>query len=206
MDYLQAIVGLATLYFTWKMFMIAKRESSNELPSRRKMLARYWPVLLCLLLSGSVWIPSITRRDDFPEWPEQKLSYVVSYGQQVGPNGFCTVVVNGARFLKYAGGYRIAGACFAYTGVGDVLDAPQIQVSSLYDIRNSSFPMVTPWGASFMKYLDQIHAGALNHLVLLVPRGIDPGSFATFRQARSMGVIIVPAGAAVSGAASVSVN
>lgn len=152
---------------------------------------RYWPIALMLVLAGSSWIPYMTRPNDLPEWPDEPNKFILKFAHSPGQ---CEIAVNGERFWKYRDGFRLASGCFAYDGIGDVLDTPQLQTSKMYDIRKSPIEMRLEWGPGFAGYLKQVHAVGINHALLLVPNGVDTGQFSTLRQARSMGVKIMSAG------------
>jgi hypothetical protein len=86
-----------------------------------------------------------------------------------------------------------------WDGLGDELDAPQLQTSRLYDIHKGSLNLRAQWGTGFDDYLREKRAVGLVHVAFLVPSGIDTGQFSTLRQARSMGVKIVGGGTAILG-------
>jgi hypothetical protein len=153
---------------------------------------------ICLILvavASSIIGLLVSPQGDFPEWPQPRNSYVKTYAS--GPED-CLVVADGDRFLKYAGKYRIAAGCFAYTGIGDILDVPQLQVSAASDIRPGEIPLRTVWAPSFREHIERLHAGGLNHVLMLLPTGIKPGQFATFREAKQLGVRLITVGATIS--------
>jgi len=185
-------VNVIGVFFTWQAIKIARMQAPPQTPESvtRSPWRLYWPVAACLLLSVSVWIPYAVRPDDLPAWPQPK-SYI--FGYATGPAG-CEVTANGDEFFKYREKYRLAVGCYIWNGVGDVLDAPQLQVSPAHEITKGTMPLRLFWGASFPQYLFDQHANMLNEVILMLPAGVDPGQVTSFRQARSLGVRIVPAG------------
>jgi hypothetical protein len=193
------LINLACLYVGWRQLQIAQKKlpderqrseaSVNPLASRLRM---YWPVALCFLLGASAWIPYyLINAQDIPEWPESRNPFIKSYS---GGNGECLVVADGGRFRRYAGKYKLAAACFAYTGLGDILDTPQLQVSASSDIRADEIPLRTIWGPLFERHIQDLHAGGLTHVLLLLPNGVSSGQFATLREAKRLGVRIIGVG------------
>ena len=73
----------------------------------------------------------------------------------------------------------------------DMLDAPYLQQSALFDIKKGSVLVTAKWGASFPKYMEQTHSVGLYCPLMLVPIGINPSQFNTLREARRLGVKII---------------
>lgn len=180
-------------YFTFRQFRMMKAEFAGRnpdlpelLPMRR--LVALWSVVAVLV--GLAWIPYLLKGDDLPEWPEPK-SYIASYGWTYGE---CSIVVNGDRFLKYQGRFRLAGACYIYDGTVDVLDIQQVQTSQAYDIMATGIRLRTIWSPGFRKFIEGKQILGISHIILMLPSGVSPDGFSTLRQARALGVRIVPAG------------
>jgi hypothetical protein len=168
-------------------------ESVKEVVVAPGWAAATLALLLVMLVSSGVSLFA-GREPQLPEWPDSH-PFVQEYGQDpLSESSHLTA--NGDRFMYYAGEYKIASACYVYDGVGDLLYAPQLQVSKAYDIRNSPIRMLAQWGPTFRGYLQTKKFVGMAHVVLLVPMGVDPGQFTTLRQAQAMGVKIVNGGIA----------
>jgi hypothetical protein len=98
--------------------------------------------------------------------------------------------VNGKSLMVREDQYKIAIACFVYDGSVDILDAPKIQVSSLYDINNNIPVAIVTWGEAYNQYRMKMSAKGTNIALLNVPNGVLPTQFTTLRQARALGVKI----------------
>jgi hypothetical protein len=181
-----ALIGIIGIYYTRKQVQLQKPDNQSGAWSK------FWPIILMIVLAASSWIPYIIHPDDLPDFPDPHAP-VYDYG--VTPSE-CYVSVNGQRFSRYAGHYKLASGCYLYDGNGDILDAPQLQVSRTYDINNSQFRMRIPWGPGFKQYVLTKLPSHLNLVVFLMPVGIDPGQFSTLRQAKALGVRLITAGAA----------
>lgn len=188
------VIGGIAIYYEREQVLLIRRSMSPASTEqfRPNWVRRTWPLFVIAVLALSSWIPYFIRPDDLPPFPDPH-SYVARYSQSIEAQ-WCRVLINGDRFLKFAGHYRVAGACYAYDGVGDVLDVPKLQVGKTHDIINGQIEMVTRFGPGFMEYLQENGAIGLSHVVLLIPNGVDPGDFSTLRQAKAMGVKIVNGG------------
>jgi hypothetical protein len=177
------LIGVATIYY--------QRMAALQMKPKKKAF-RHWPLVFIAALATTSWIPYLLRSDDLPEWPDPK-PFIRGYSVLGNPPS-CLVIVNGDRFLKYEKDYRIASACYGYDGFGDLLDIPQVQVSAASDIRKGDIHLRVQWSPSFIQYAQQKNFRAINEMVLLLPKGVDPGAFSSLRQAKSMAVKFVTAG------------
>jgi hypothetical protein len=203
-------VGVTSLqtFFTFRQYQImkqaqppgrSKRKPQEDLFPTRRLMTLYGAMLALLILA---WVPYMIHPDDLQEWPHSE-GYIITYGENGDP-GVCNMSVHSRLFMQYRNGYKLAVVCFFYDGIGDVLDAPQIQVSKLYDISGADLEMKALWSSSFKELLFKKHASGLENLVLLIPSGIDPGQFDTLRQAKGLGVKIFDGGVASGGTLLVS--
>lgn len=113
---------------------------------------------------------------------------VVSYGMD-SPSS-CYMTVHAAMFASRRSGYKLAIGCFVYGGQQDILDAPYLQVSNLYDIKDEDETIRALYAGYFVNYRNQVKAFGISIALLNVPNGVQPSSFTTLRQARALGVLI----------------
>jgi hypothetical protein len=115
------------------------------------VLSSTFTLLVCLLIGISVWpSPQPARgetKKEIPEYDTLDTSIVDAYGMD-SPDS-CFMSVNGNTLLSRQSGYRLAIACFIYDGREDLLDAPYLQTSGLYDIKCGEIDM----RATFKQYL-----------------------------------------------------
>ena len=112
---------------------------------------------------------------------------VVSYAAN---QSSCYMTVDGASMLLNKSAYRLAIACFTFDGKEDILDAPNFQVSNLYDIKDGVINMQQDFSEAFKQQGIAKHANAIFIAVLLVPDGVERNQFSTLRQARKLNVRI----------------
>ncbi len=187
------LIGGIGIYYAREQVLLARSMNLGSIKKQKIGWARRnRPIFLIVGLAMSSWIPYFIRPDDLPEFPDPH-PYVIGYSQSFGAR-WCRVVINGQRFLKFQSHYKVAGACYLYDGIGDLMDVAQLQVGKAHDIRDEQIDIMTPFGPGFSGYLESKRAIGLTHVVLLIPKGIDPGDFSTLRQAKAMGVKIVSAG------------
>ena len=199
----ESIVGI---YLLWQQNQIFKKQNeifaaqagkSITQPESftRVALRRYWPMLtmglLMVLTWTAAWAAFYDRHYDQPDIPEfdgSNADLVLAWGQDT--TGVCDMTVNGKRLLGRQSGFKLAIGCFIYDGKEDVLDAPYIQVSSLYDIRDGVIAMRSSYQPYFLEYYKQMHPTGTEIALFNVPNGVQPNQFTTLRQARSLGVKI----------------
>jgi|SRR5579885_3203719 len=129
--------------------------------------------------------------DDIPEATmENALVYYWGAALDLGPD-YCKVTANGDRFWPWRDKYKFASGCLVYDGLGDPLDAHQLQVSQLHDIRKGREDLLVKWSPSFLEMIQTRKVTSLNYVLMLIPNQINPGSFDTLRQAKAMGVRVV---------------
>jgi hypothetical protein len=186
-----ALIGLMGLYYSQQQLRLMN--PANESDSKRFQWARVWPLVVMVALAASSWIPYLIH-DDLPEFPDPK-PYVRGYAASALAKQ-CVITVSGERFWKYSKHYKLAGACYFDDGLADVLDVPQLQVSRAYDIVKTNLALRVPWGPTFGPYIEEKHARFVTMVVLMLPIGVDPGSFSTLRQAKALKVRVVMAGSA----------
>lgn len=131
-----------------------------------------------------------------PEFDSKRNApLVISYG---GSPSSCYMQVNGEAVLLNKSVYRLAIACFLYDGAEDILDAPNLQVSNLYDIKDGVVGIQQNFSESFQQYRMAQHAIGISIALLLVPDGVERNQFSTLRQARKLKVLIPSLTTAVS--------
>lgn len=133
---------------------------------------------------------------DLPEVHED-AEIVRSWGGASEGRQFCALVANGTRFLKYKDKYKLAGGCYAFDGLGNWMDAPQLQMSQAYDIEKGNVRTLLKWSPSFVQYRAENPRQYLYYVLLMLPDSLSPGAFNTVRQARAMGARVVFHGATV---------
>jgi hypothetical protein len=153
---------------------------------------RAWGIVGLFLISLAMNLVGLFRSNnavDIPEAGPETLT-VLQWSTWME---YCKVVANGPRFWTYRDRYKLAGGCYIWDGLGSWLDAPQLQLSKAYDIEKTEIPTLVKWSPSFKKELLAKSPASLmiNYVLLMVPLGIDVGSFSTLRQAKGMGVRIV---------------
>jgi hypothetical protein len=154
-------------------------------------------------LSSLAWIPALLLtwigigydyydRHALPQIPEfdepQINSLHTGYGFR---NGDCFVNANGDTFWPFRDLYKISMACLVYTGKTDLLDAPDLQVGSEYEIVRGDIDMVTTVSPIIQPLLPK----AANYYILLVPYKVSISQLTSLRVARALGVKIKFAGA-----------
>ena len=129
---------------------------------------------------------------DLPEFDAPQHVLLNGWMISKDSNGmYCSATVNGDRLWSYRKSYKLAAGCLVYNGIGDILDAPYIQQSPLYDIREGPVNVRAQWGASFPQYMQDTHSAGNYVPVFLVPVGVTTSQFNTLRQARALGVRII---------------
>jgi hypothetical protein len=123
-----------------------------------------------------------------PEFDSKRAAgLVISYAAN---QSTCYMRVDGAAVLLNKSVYRLAIGCFTWDGAEDILDAPNFQVSNLYDIKDSVINMQQDFSEGFKQQGTAKHANAIFIAVLLVPDGVERNQFSTLRQARKLKVLI----------------
>jgi hypothetical protein len=87
--------------------------------------------------------------------------------------------------------YKLAIGCFVTDGSVPLMDAPNVQVSRLFDIGKDSLTIREPYSAGFTEFLNQHHAIGIQIALLAVPYGTEITQFSTLRQARALHVKIL---------------
>jgi hypothetical protein len=120
---------------------------------------------------------------------------VSAYG--IKDSNSCYLLVNGKMLQSRRDNYKMAIGCFLYNGVQDILDAPNVQVSDLYDIKDSYTPIRLIFSDGFNQYRREKGPYGIYIALLNVPNGVSISQFTTLRQARSLKVLIPAMQAAV---------
>ena len=153
--------------------------------------------IMAILAFGSIvyavfaWF---NRPVDFPEFDAPQTTLVHEWSASfpnAGSNGTCQMTIDGSRLWTYRSSHKLAIGCLVYDGVGDVLDAPYLEPSALYDIKNGQKFLVAKWSAGFFKHMQDVNGAGNTVFLFLVPVGTTPGQFTTLRQARALGVRII---------------
>jgi hypothetical protein len=211
-DYASIGEGVAVIYLGWRQNRIFERQ--NEIfaaqggqvampskTSRLPQLKRYWPTLimlgLMLLIAYNIYDRHHQEVVAIPEFDDvQNAMMIEGYGADI-PR-YCFFQTNGIAFASRRSGYKLAIACFIYGGGQDILDAPNLQVSNLYDIHDGSIGMRVDFTDGFNEYRTKMNATGINIAILNVPNGVQTSQFTTLRQARALGVLIPFIGTAQS--------
>lgn len=162
--------------------------------SERVIFHRYWPMIIMAILMLLTWVGVAVgyygrnSASDIPEFDGSNADLVLGWGQDT--TGACDMNVNGKLLLNRQSGYKLAIGCFIYDGKEDILDAPYIQVSNLYDIKDGVIAMRSSYQPYFLEYYKQMHPTGTEIALFNVPNGVQPTQFTTLRQARSLGVKI----------------
>lgn len=178
------------------------QERPNSPASGTPGWRRYWPMLVMGLLSA-VTIAAVAldyfyvRRParaaaaapaDIPEFDDAQNDLYVQYGETTDS---CYMNVRGERYAARRSGYKLAVACFVWDGREDTLDAPYLQVSSLYDIRDGEEHLEAKYAQYFQPFRKGTHNEfKINIALLNVPNDAQPSQFKTLREARAVGVRI----------------
>ena len=194
---LNLLLALAAIVAILDYFNIKPK---RELWGIARPLSRNWKLWLMLLLviasigmSVYAWYSSSflgqAQKPDLPEFDEPSAGLIVGYGHD-SPES-CYEVVNGKPLLARQSGYKLAIGCFAYDAKEDVLDAPYVQFSNLYDIKDIVVTMRCSYQKYFIDYSERMHSVGIMVALLNVPNGVQPNQFSTLRQARTSGVKII---------------
>jgi hypothetical protein len=216
-DWVGIVVGLSTIYFSWQQNRIFQRQNEifaaqtgKPMPagrSGRARLGRYWPMLAMALLALLTWsavgLYYYTRNQSgILEFDDARRAADLSggYGQIAGSS--CFMTVNSSLLLAMQDKYKLAIGCFISDGTTDILDAPEVQVSALYDIKDGDVTCRTNYSEAFQKYYGLKHSNGIMIAIFAVPNGVQSSSFTTLRQARAFGVKILEIRVAVRAAPS----
>ncbi len=210
------IVGVFQTYLMWMQNEIFKKQNEifefqagkgkldmNENSSRSAKVKRYWPLALMALFALVSWgsvlfayyenVYRAARILDFDQ-PESGAP-LAGYG---GAPGSCYGIINGnvPMVAAHQSDYRAAIACFLFDGTEDILDAPRLQVSRLYDLNPGNITMRANYSPEFMQYQAKTHPIGIEVALLLVPIGTDITDLSTLREARNLKVHILGIGMA----------
>jgi hypothetical protein len=192
--WLPFFVSLVYLYLNYQQLSQKKgNQHTSAAMTIGSRLKAYWPMLVMVFLFIGCWIPYLLSKEqavpDIPEFDTPNSAIVTGWAQDTPSS--CLMQVNGGALLSRQSGYKLAIACLIYDGKTDILDAPYLQVSNLYDIKLGSITMRAGYQPYFLEYESRMHAVGINIALLNIPNGIQPTQFTTLRQARSMGVKIL---------------
>ncbi len=147
-----------------------------------------WLALFVTWIFLGYTIRELPTTEGMAEFDAQNDALVISYGEELG--GGYTITVNSSLLLDRQTGYKLAVGCFIYDGKEDLIDAPYLQVSNLYDIANGRVTMRASYKQYFWDYAKQVNANGITIALLNVPNGVRTDQFSTLRQARALGVKI----------------
>jgi hypothetical protein len=187
------ICEIAIWWMIWQDYRIARGKPELRMPTKKwvLMIALSLIPLGVLIYARGTTSPvesNSTPRGEIPEFDTPNSTIVTAWAQD-SPNS-CSMDVNGNALLSRQLGYRLAIACFIYDGRTDILDAPYLQVSNLYDIKMGTVSIHAGYQPYFMEYRNQMHAIGIDIALLNVPNGVQTGQFTTLHQARALGVKI----------------
>jgi hypothetical protein len=214
-DWVQTV---SLVYFGWQQNRIFKKQNEifaaqgqqggqvivlPDKTSRLLWLRRYWPtVIMGLLFLITAYDIYDRHHNAAPivefDAPNQPIPMVQSFGLRTDG---CMMNINASDpiLMDHKDEYDLAIGCFLYDQAEDVLDAPNLQVSQLYDIRTGKVIAAVKFSQQFNDYRQQTHATGIHIALLLVPKGVRNTQFATLRQARALKVRILTLALAQSG-------
>jgi hypothetical protein len=191
-----ALTGICEIAIWWMIWQDYRKDRGKP---ELRMPKKKWTLMIVLSLiplgvliyargpTSSVGSNSAPR-GEIPEFDAQNSTIVTAWAQD-SPNS-CSMDVNGNALLSRQSGYKLAIACFIYDGRTDILDAPYLQVSNLYDIRMGTVSIHAGYQPYFAEYGNKMHAVGIDIALLNVPNGVQASQFTTLRQARALGVRI----------------
>jgi hypothetical protein len=197
------LAQIVLIYLAYRQNEIFKRQNAifaaqagvpmapSETAGAPVLVRRYWPMLamaLLVLLNGAV-VAYRSYAEHHPSIPEFETRQDMVIGHGLTGRS-CFMTVNGKTLVSRSVNYKLALGCFIYDGSQDMLDAPNMQISNLYDITEGTTNMIVNWGDAYDKYLSDHHAVGITTALLNVPNGVQITQFTTLRQARSLGVKI----------------
>ncbi|MGA8212254.1 MAG: hypothetical protein WB799_01575 [Candidatus Sulfotelmatobacter sp.] len=167
--------------------------AARVLANSRGSIKKFWPMIvmaaMLVLTWGAVGYDVYHHTASIPEFDEPQADPLVSSWGLEGQ--ICDMTINGSALLPLRSDYKIAIGCFVFAGTEDILDAPNVQVSQLYDIRGDQILVRVPFSEAYQKYRDAHGAMGSHIALLLIPNGIEPSQFQTLRQARQLKVRIL---------------
>jgi len=206
------IVGIATIYLLWQQNQIFKQQNiifakqgGVAMPpetDRTRWLKRYWPMFAMMILAavnlGGIGYREYQKHRSFPPEFDDPNNLPLMTGYGLDTPSSCFANLQSKILLAHRSDYKVAIGCFLWDGTVDRLDAPNVQVSNLYDIVDGETALRVTWGEVFNKYRQEQHAVGIIVAVFIVPNGVSITQFTTLRQARALGVRIPSAGIAKS--------
>lgn len=163
--------------------------SSSETKAQRGLprflrLKVYGPIAVLVALVLLAWIPHLRN-------PEPLAGNVITRWGMVDhkeghPYQF-VIVVSGKYLQSYREEYQLDALCLHYDGTQDYVDAPGLQKSALYEIRDVEVEMIITADEAFVKDFKSGMKGT-NYIAILVPKGVSMDQFSTLRQAFALGI------------------
>lgn len=200
-DFIFGVLGLILL---WQQNQIFKKQNMIFAEQAGKLMQpevaifervkRLWPMLVMVLLSviiwGGIFYKHYSESAHFPAEFDSPENFVLLLGYGKDSPNSCFGVVDTKPLIRFQSEYKLAIGCFLWDGTTDRLDAPYVQVSNVYDIKEGNLNMRLAWGESFERYRSEQHATGILVALFLIPNSTSIGQFSTLRQARALGVHI----------------
>lgn len=219
-DWLGVIFGLLQTYFIWKQNKIFEKQNeifayqaekgTLNMPDQAPRIVkvkRYWPMAAMALMTVATWCAVGFAYYQHVYNPAPILDFdqpqagpaLSSYGMDSPDSCMGTANGNSLVLAAHQANYRVAIACFAYDGKEDILDAPKLQVSRLYDIKPGLVIMRASYSTDFLQYEAAMHSIGIEVALFLVPDGVDISQISTLREARNLKVHILNISVALGG-------
>jgi len=168
------------------------KRAREELAKPASVKLSRWPVYAVVGVVFLTW--AVVGYDFYDRTHPPLLEFDVPHdtliaGWEQGVNS-CSLAVNEQHLLLLRNDYKLAVACFIYNGQGDILDAPNVEVGALYDIREGQSTLTAGWSQGFIQYRVQQGAAGSFVALLIIPKNVQTFQFTTLRQARALGVRI----------------
>jgi hypothetical protein len=186
---ISTVAELLILWIVWQEYRIdrGKAEIHVGWPKARWLLMFGLSLgpIVAVIYARHVPQKSVQTLPEFDANKDEPMQ--VAYGMDASS---CYMTVHGPVFASRRSGYKLAIGCFIYNGQQDILDAPYLQVSNLYDIKDGDETIKAFFADYFLNYFHQVKAFGISIALLNVPNGVQPSQFSTLRQARALGVLI----------------
>jgi hypothetical protein len=177
------IAGISLYYQREQLRLMRESVSKKKAQSFTPGWKFYWPMVATALLALSTWGPFVLQHYSSDDVFGR---VVLTWGGGGADAGFTKITVKPSLLVNYQEGFRLAGICFLYSGLGDALDETGLQKSALRDIENGDQLEITiPLDVDFRSKLRQ--ASTATYAVLIVPKHVRMDQFSTLRQAQALG-------------------
>jgi hypothetical protein len=206
MDWQPWIALLVAGYGVYQQHKQTKMMEAHTIPrpgvSPRAIKSSWWktPVIPILaVLVALAWWPDIAERLNQPTlqnpakagWGARTA--ITESGTSRLKELTLFVTLDGAYLNRYAENFSMIAVAVHYRGDRDLDDVAITEKSAVYGIHDEQELLLIKTSQTF---IDEVNAGLRNttYFVVLVPNGLTPENFTTFRQAKHLGAIVLPVG------------